>query len=101
LGIFCCKEEAITVGWRKLHLPYKILVGKPEFRSPLGRPSHIREDIIKMSARELDLEKDFESFMAAMFQVEFFCFVTPCSIVIGYRRFRGQCCLHLQDEVDF
>jgi hypothetical protein len=26
-------------------------------------------------------------------------FVTPCSFVVGYHRFRGPCCLHLQGEV--
>jgi len=34
-----------------------------------------------------------------MFQVEFFCVVTPCSVAIGYRRFGGPLCLHLQGEV--
>jgi hypothetical protein len=26
-------------------------------------------------------------------------FVTPCSFAVGYQRFRGPCCLHLQGEV--
>jgi hypothetical protein len=25
--------------------------------------------------------------------------VTPCIVVVGYKRFRGPCCLHLQGEV--
>jgi hypothetical protein len=29
----------------------------------------------------------------AMVQVEVFCIVTPCSVVVGYQRFRGPCCL--------
>jgi len=37
--------------------------------------------------------------MAVMFQVEVFWAVTPCSIVVGYQRFGGPCCLHLQGEV--
>jgi hypothetical protein len=28
-----------------------------------------------------------------MFQVEVFWVVTLCSVVVGYRRFRGPCCL--------
>jgi len=24
--------------------------------------------------------------------------VTPCSVVVGYQRFRGPCCLHLRGE---
>jgi hypothetical protein len=40
-----------------------------------------------------------------MFQVEVFWFVTPCSVVVGYQRFRGPCCLHLQghnpEDLDF
>jgi hypothetical protein len=31
--------------------------------------------------------------MAVTFQVEVFRVVTPCSVVGGYRRFRGPCCL--------
>jgi hypothetical protein len=31
-------------------------------------------------------------------QVEFFRVVTPCSVVVGYQRFRGPCCLHLHPE---
>jgi hypothetical protein len=33
-----------------------------------------------------------------MFQVEFFWILTPCSVVVGYQRFGGPCCLHLQDN---
>jgi len=28
-------------------------------------------------------------------KVEVFWLVTPCSVVVGYQRFRGPCCLHL------
>jgi hypothetical protein len=34
-----------------------------------------------------------------MLQVEVFCVMTPCSVVVGYQRFVGPFCLHLQDEV--
>jgi hypothetical protein len=35
----------------------------------------------------------------AMFQVEVFWVVTPCSFVVAvYQRFKGPCCLHLQGE---
>jgi hypothetical protein len=34
--------------------------------------------------------------MAVKFQVEVFWVVTSCSVVVGYQRFRGPCCLHLQ-----
>jgi hypothetical protein len=36
--------------------------------------------------------------MAVMFQVDVFWVVTPCSVVSGYQRFRGPCCLHFQGE---
>jgi len=39
----------------------------------------------------------FEVFTVVKIQVEFFWIVTPCSYVVGYRRFGGPCCL-LQDE---
>jgi len=41
----------------------------------------------------------FEAFTAVIFQVEILWVVTPCSVVVRYQRFRGPCCLHLQDEV--
>jgi hypothetical protein len=40
-------------------------------------------------------DASFESFNVVMFQVEVFWIVTPCIVVVGYRRFRGPCCLHL------
>jgi hypothetical protein len=36
----------------------------------------------------------FKAFMAVI-QVEVFWVVTPCSVVVGYQRFGGPCCLHL------
>jgi hypothetical protein len=33
--------------------------------------------------------------MAVKIQVEVFWVVTPCSVVVGYRRFGGPCCIHL------
>jgi hypothetical protein len=42
------------------------------------------------------LSASFEAFTAVMFQVEIFWGVMPCSVVVGYQRFRGPCCLHLQ-----
>jgi hypothetical protein len=35
---------------------YKILIGKPERKRPLRRPSHGWEDIIRMDLREIGLE---------------------------------------------
>ena len=32
---------------------YRVLVGKPEGKSPLGRPRHIWEDNIKMDLQEV------------------------------------------------
>jgi len=29
-----------------------------------------------------------------VFQVVVFCVVMPCSVVVGYKWFRGPCCLH-------
>jgi hypothetical protein len=34
---------------------YKVLVGKPEGKRPLGRPRRRREDVIRMDLREIDL----------------------------------------------
>jgi len=40
----------------------------------------------------------FEAYKAVIFQVEVFWVVTPCSVVIGYQRFRGPCILHLRSH---
>jgi hypothetical protein len=37
--------------------------------------------------------------MAVKIQVEVFWVVTPCNVAVGYQRFEGPCCLHLQGEV--
>jgi hypothetical protein len=36
---------------------YKVLVGKPEGRRPLGRPRHRWEDGVRMDLREIGLER--------------------------------------------
>jgi hypothetical protein len=40
----------------------------------------------------------FEVFKVVKIQVEVLWVVTPCSDVVGYQRFEGPCCLHLQGE---
>jgi hypothetical protein len=42
-------------------------------------------------------KRELGGFTAVMFQVEVFWFVTPCSVVVGYRRFRGPCYLYPED----
>jgi hypothetical protein len=41
----------------------------------------------------------FQAFTMVIFEDEVFRVVTPCSVVLGHRRFRGPCCLRLQGEV--
>jgi len=43
---------------------------------------------------------NFEAFMAMMIRVDVFCFVTYCSVVVGYQRFGRPFCLHLRGEVN-
>jgi hypothetical protein len=38
---------------RGMRNAYKILVGKPEGKRPLGIPRHIREDNIRMDLKEM------------------------------------------------
>jgi len=38
----------------------------------------------------------FEAFTTVTFEVEVLWVVTMCSVVVGYQRFRGPSCLHLQ-----
>jgi hypothetical protein len=40
----------------------------------------------------------FEGFAAVKIQVEVFWVLTPCVVMVGYQRFRGPCCLHLQGQ---
>jgi hypothetical protein len=40
----------------------------------------------------------FEIYMEVKIQVEFLWVVTLCSFVVGYQRFGGPWCLHLQGE---
>jgi len=44
------------------------------------------------------LHASFEAFAAVIFEVEVFWIVMPSSAVVGYQRFIGSCCLHLQCE---
>jgi hypothetical protein len=44
-------------------------------------------------------ENSFEAFTAVMFQVEVFWVVTLCSYMVGYQRFGGPCCFHLQGDL--
>jgi hypothetical protein len=41
------------------------------------------------SAKITITDQSFEAFTAVMSQVEVFWVVTPCSVVVGYQRFRG------------
>jgi hypothetical protein len=61
-----------------------------------GRDKGEQGGVSKINLQKGDLT--FEAFTAAMFQVEVLWVVTPCSVVVGYQRFRDQCCLHLQGE---
>jgi len=47
-----------------------------------GRPKKSWSD-------HLHVEASFEAFTVLIFQVEVFWFVTLCSVVVGYHRFRG------------
>ena len=56
--IFGPKKDEVTGEWRKLHMGegrgvYKVLVGKPEGRRPLGRPRRRWEDNIRVDLREV------------------------------------------------
>jgi hypothetical protein len=56
---------------------YRVLVGKPEGRRPLGRPRRRREDNIKMDLREvrwggvdwIDLAQDRDRWRAVVYTV--------------------------------
>jgi hypothetical protein len=43
----------------------------------------------------------FEIFTAVNIKVESFWVVMLCSVVVVYQCFRGPCCLHLQDRIEY
>jgi hypothetical protein len=53
----------------------------------------------RMDLALTSLNLSFEAFMAVMFQVKVFRFVTQCSVVVGYQRFGCPWCLQPQGEV--
>jgi hypothetical protein len=54
----------------------------------------------QISQREAKKAVRFKFLTAVKIQVEVVWVVTPCKVVVGYQRFRGPCCLHLQGEVN-
>jgi hypothetical protein len=48
------RHVACTGEWRGV---YRVLVGKPEGKRPLGRPRHRWEDNIKMGLREIGIDE--------------------------------------------
>jgi hypothetical protein len=59
-----------------------------------GNVVHVQTRVVK-----LFLDEGSELFTAMKTHVEVFRVVTPCSGVVGYQRFGGGYCLHLQGEV--
>jgi hypothetical protein len=47
----------------------------------------------------LPYDTRLEVFTAMKIQVVLFCVVTSCTDVVGYQRFGGPCCFHLQVDV--
>jgi hypothetical protein len=47
-------DQHKTKGMREKGVAYRVLVGKPEGRRPLGRPGRKSEDNIKMNFRKLE-----------------------------------------------
>jgi hypothetical protein len=82
---------------------YKILVGKPEGKRPLGRPRRRWEDNIKMDLRKIGVRVlngficvTFDVLTAVKMSLLVFWVVTPCVLVGRCRCFGGTNCLHLQ-----
>jgi len=59
--------------------------------------SFARSRLLKIYYYTLDAK--FEVFTAIIIQVQVFCVVTPCSVVVGYQSFGGHRHIHLQGEV--
>jgi hypothetical protein len=70
---------------------------------PVQEVSRFLSPEVKRPGRQADhsppSSASFEVFTAVEIQVEVFRVVTPCNVAIGYQRFGGPCCLHLQCEV--
>jgi hypothetical protein len=44
------------------------------------------------------LDVRFEVIRAVKIQIEVVWVLTPCSVMVGYKRFSGACCLYLHPE---
>jgi len=92
---WCCSIETILnqmpKNSRKLHFKI-ILQGKAEY-------DIFQKTFVVTWLINLEPHASFEAFIVVKIQVKVFRVVMPCSIVVGDQRFRGPCCLHLQDEV--
>jgi hypothetical protein len=54
IAIYCCNGDTLRMGEeRKV---YKVLLGKPEGRRPLGRPRRRWEDGVRMDLREIGVD---------------------------------------------
>jgi hypothetical protein len=79
------------------HYPEKRLHRNEGDRAPKTTPSvkkKIRDSVSAYSVGKQFPDLSSEAF-TAMFQVEVFRVVIPCSVAVGYRRFRGPRCLRL------
>jgi hypothetical protein len=63
--------------------------------------THLLSSLLLSEPNEIEPDPSFEIFTAIEFQVEIFCVVTQYSVMVGYRRFGGLCCPHLQDEMPY
>jgi hypothetical protein len=52
------------------------------------------------TSNQIKLLARFDIFTVEKIQVKVLCGVTPCSVVVGYQRFGGSCCLHLQGDLE-
>jgi hypothetical protein len=52
---------------------YRVLVGRPEGKRPLGRPSHRWEDTINMDLSELGIDAEMDSSGSGLDPVVGFC----------------------------
>jgi hypothetical protein len=59
------------------------------------------EEHLNSSQTNTHIVRILSLFTAVIFQVEVFGFLTPRSVGVGYQRFVGPYCLHLQGEVKY
>jgi len=82
-----------------IHIPFSIWVLKLVLsRSHISNRQNSACQNIFMGTSQTLLSASFDALTAVNIQVRVFWIATPCSVMVGYKHFRGPCCPRLQSS---